>query len=186
MMERESHQQQQQQRERLKQEIAKLQQDEQEITRNLNQVKEDTNQLKDKIFQFELEEEKFWEGINKIERRTNKVEEKSLNTKFDKNQEKDVLEELSQLSVIHLFSDIVIDDNVALVQGMAMGKRAEGVDISWEEVAIGLGHLLITLNLLAMKYTYQYKLIEEIKFKGMLSEVILRKKKKRLCVLNSK
>jgi hypothetical protein len=37
---------------------------------------------------------------------------------------------------------------------MAMGKRAEGIDISWEEVAIGLGHLLITLNLLAMKYTY--------------------------------
>lgn len=97
----------------------------------MSKIKEETNELKDKIFAFEVEEEKFWEGINKIERRTNKVEEKSLHTKFDKNEGKELLEELSRVSVLHLFTDIVIDDNVALVQGMAMGKRSEGVDISW-------------------------------------------------------
>ena len=64
------------------------------------------------------------------------------------------------MSIIHMFSDIVVEDNVAFVQGMAMGKRAEGIDISWEEVSVGLAHLLITLNFLAMKYTYPYKLIE--------------------------
>ena len=79
-----------------------------------------------------------------------------------------------------MFTDIVIDDNVALIQGMAMGKRSEGVDISWEEVAVGLGHLLITLNFLSMKYNYEYKLIEEIKLKGSSSEIILKNSKKRL------
>lgn len=90
------------------------------------------------------------------------------------------------MSVLHLFTDIVIDDNVALIQGMAMGKRSEGVDISWEEVAIGLGHLLLTLNILALKYTYDYRLIETIKFKGIQSEITLKNKKKRLYVWNSK
>lgn len=58
------------------------------------------------------------------------------------------------MSVVHMFTNIVIDDNIALVQGMAMGKRSDGSDISWEEIAIGLGHLLITLNFLMQKYSY--------------------------------
>jgi hypothetical protein len=48
------------------------------------------------------------------------------------------------MSLIHLFSNIVIDDSVAYIQGMPMGKKAEGTEISWEEVAVGLGHLLIS------------------------------------------
>ena len=40
-----------------------------------------------------------------------------------------------------------------------MGKRSEGVDINWEEVAVGLGHLLVSLNFLVMKYNYEYKII---------------------------
>lgn len=90
------------------------------------------------------------------------------------------------MSVLHLFTDIVIDDNVALVQGMAMGKKSEGVDVSWEEVAVGLGHLLLALNILTMKYTYDYRLIENIKFKGIQSEITLKSKKKRLFVWNTK
>jgi len=46
-----------------------------------------------------------------------------LNTKFDKNLEKELIEELSKLSVIHLFMDIKVDDSIALIQGMALGKR---------------------------------------------------------------
>jgi hypothetical protein len=30
----------------------------------------------------------------------------------------------------------------------------------WEEVAVGLGHLLIGLNLLVLKYSYEYKRIQ--------------------------
>ena len=88
--------------------------------------------------------------------------------------------------MLHLFTDIVIDDSVAFVQGMAMGKKAEGVDISWEEVAVGLGHLLFSLNFLAIKYSYDYKLIEKIKFCGMNSEISLRSRKKKLYLLYPK
>ena len=45
--------------------------------------------------------------------------------------EKDCLDRLSKMSVIHIFTDIVIEDSVGFVQGMAMGKKTEGVDISW-------------------------------------------------------
>lgn len=67
-----------------------------------------------------------------------------------------------------------------------MGKRSEGVDVSWEEVAVGLGHLLLAMNILGLKYTYDYRLIESIKLKGIQSEIILKKQKKRLYVWNSK
>lgn len=63
------------------------------------------------------------------------------------------------MSVLHMFLDIKVDDNLAFVQGMAMGKRGENVDISWEEVSIGLGHLLIGLNFLGTKYSYEFKKI---------------------------
>lgn len=90
------------------------------------------------------------------------------------------------MSLIHLFSNIVIDDSVAYIQGMSMGKKAEGAEISWEEVAVGLGHLLITLNFLVVKYAYEYKLIEKIRFNGMHSEITLKNKKKRLYLLYPK
>lgn len=54
-----------------------------------------------------------------------------MNTKFDKQNEKDLFDSLSKISVIHLFTDIVIDDNLALVQGMAMGRKTENSDVSW-------------------------------------------------------
>ncbi len=92
------------------------------------------------------------------------------------------MDELSKMSIVHLFTDIVIDDNVALIQGMAIGKRSEGLDVSWEEVAVGLGHLLITLNLLAMKYSYGYRFIEEVKLRGANSEIVLKNSKKRVSV----
>jgi hypothetical protein len=38
-----------------------------------------------------------------------------------------LIDELSKLSVIHLFMDIRVDDSIALVQGMALGKRAENI-----------------------------------------------------------
>lgn len=134
----------------------------------------------------ELEEDRFWEGINKIERRTNKVEEKSLNTKFDKNQEKDTLEEMHRFSVVHMFMDIRVDDSLALIQGMAMGRRGESAEVSWEEVAVGLGHLLIGLNLLVLKYAYEYRKIQEVKLKGAQSEVWLRNKGKPYGVICTK
>lgn len=83
-----------------------------------------------------------------------------------------------------MFTNIVIEDGVGFVQDLAMGKKGEGMDIQWEEIAVGLGHLLVTFNLLAIKYTYEYRYIEEIKLKGMMSEVVLKSKKKRLGVLN--
>ena len=89
-------------------EIGKLEREEAELDASLTSLREDTARLKDKIFNLEVEEERFWEGINKIERRTNKVEEKSLNTKFDKIEEKEHIEGLSQISLIHLFTNIVI------------------------------------------------------------------------------
>jgi len=101
-------------------------------------------------------------------------------------EEKDHLDQLSQISLVHLFTDILVEDSVAFVQGMAMGKRAEGVEINWEEVAVGLGHLLVSLNFLVMKYNYDYKLIESIKFNGMLSEIILKQRKKKLYLYYSK
>lgn len=90
------------------------------------------------------------------------------------------------MSMIHLFTNIVIDDNVAYIQGMPMGKKAEGIEISWEEVAVGLGHLLITLNFLVVKYGYEFKFIEKIRFNGMYSEIALKYKKKRLQLLYPK
>ena len=50
---------------------------------------------------------------------------------------------------------------------------------------MGLGHLLIAFNFLTLKYTYESRNIEEIKVKGMQSEILLRSKK-RLTVLNTK
>jgi hypothetical protein len=37
---------------------------------------------------------------------------------------------------------------------MAVGKKSENVDISWEEVSIAIGHLLLAFNILALKYSY--------------------------------
>ena len=108
-----------------------LEKEEKEIDQALGKLREETGELKEKIYAFQVEEEKFWEGINKIERRTNKVEEKSTSTKFDKQFAKDHLEDMSKMSLIHLFTNIVIDDNVAYIQGMPMGKKSEGTDISW-------------------------------------------------------
>ncbi len=88
--------------------------------------------------------------------------------------------------MIHKFIDIKVDDTLAYIQGMAMGRKAESSDISWEEVAIGLGHLLIAFNFLVIKYGYEYKKIEAIKFKGMQSELMLFGKKKAYGLINSK
>jgi hypothetical protein len=48
-------------------------------------------------------------------------------------------------------------------------------------MAVGIGHLLIGLHFLALKYTYEYRRIEEIVLKGSQSEVMLRGRK-RACV----
>ncbi len=77
-----------------------------------------------------------------------------MNTKFDKQNQKDLFDSLSKISIIHIFTDIVIDDSLALVQGMAMGRKSENSEVSWQQVAIGLSHMLITLNFLALKYTF--------------------------------
>lgn len=132
-----------------------------------------------------MEEERFWEGINKIERRTSKVEEKSLNTKFDRQLAKNNLEDLSRLSVLHRFLDIRIDDTLGYVQGLAMGRR-EGTEINWEEIGVGLGHLLAGLSFLATKYCYEYRKVEEVVVRGGQSEVVGRGKKRSYSVLNTR
>ena len=40
--------------------------EEEELTRQLNQLKEESSMLKEKFYTLEVEEERFWEGINKI------------------------------------------------------------------------------------------------------------------------
>ncbi len=45
------------------------------------------------------------------------------------------------MGVLHMFTNIVIEDGVGFVQDLAMGKKGEGMEINWEEIAVGLGHL---------------------------------------------
>lgn len=106
------------------------------------------------------------------------MEEKALNTKFDRLLSKAALDELARMSVLHLFLDIRVDDSLGYVQGMAMGRRSEGAEVVWEEVAVGLGHLLVGLQFLALKYCYEYHRIDEIVLRGAQSEVILQGRKK--------
>lgn len=78
------------------------------------------------------------------------------------------------MSVLHVFVDIKVDDSLAYIQGMAMGKKGENVEISWEEVSIGLGHLLIGLNFLVLKYSYDFKKIEAVRTKGYTTHITLK------------
>ena len=84
-----------------------------------------------------------------------------------------------------MFADIKVDDNIAYIQGMAMGKRIESAEVSWEEVAVGLGHLLITLNLLVLKYSYEYRCISNVKLLGPQTELQVRGRKHKYSLVNS-
>ena len=53
-------------------------------------------------------------------------------------------------------------------------------------MAIGLGHLLMAVNFLVMKYNYEYKLIDSIKFEGMKSEIVLKNRRKKLYLIYHK
>ena len=88
--------------------------------------------------------------------------------------------------MVHMFAEIIVDDNLAYVQGMAMGKRGDSAEVNWEEVAVGLGHLLITINLLVMKYRHEYRKIASIQLLGSQSEIHLKGKKRSYFVLNTR
>ena len=85
-----------------------------------------------------------------------------------------------------MFAEIRVDDNLGFVQGMAMGKRGESAEVNWEEVAVGLGHLLITINLLVLKYKHQYRKIASIQLLGHQSIIRLKGKNRSYFVLNSR
>jgi hypothetical protein len=43
-----------------------------------------------------------------------------------------------------------------------MGKRPDINDFPWDEFNIGLGHLLLGLNIMALKYDYSYAKFHQI------------------------
>ncbi|CAK85676.1 unnamed protein product (macronuclear) [Paramecium tetraurelia] len=147
----------------LDKEIYQLEQDEQ-------QQKKELIKLKNSILEQEHNEDNLWEHINKFTRKLYSLFESNQIADNKLSQLNNELDRLSKLDVLNDLFKISVQDEVATINGLQIGKKGEQ-PVDWDDISAGVGHLTLLLVYLMKKFMYTYQKIESIELNGSFSKI---------------
>ncbi|CAD8092544.1 unnamed protein product [Paramecium sonneborni] len=147
----------------LDKEIQQLEQDEQK-------QKNELIKLKNQILEQEHNEDNLWEHINKFTTKLYSLFESNQIADNKLSQLNNEIDRLSKLDVLNDLFKISVQDEVATINGLQIGKKGEQ-PVDWDDISAGVGHLTLLLVYLMKKFKYQCQKIDSVELNGSFTKI---------------